>query len=132
MKDLIRQSWTKWIVLAAICASLWGAFFLATDAFIPIIDVSTLEPDRRNFGRIIHLPEDLLAVKPRSWKQLEKPGKAKDASLVYYFLVGLQKFGEGFASWVIFPGIVVGFAGFSLDAGYKWLRKRRTEKVPES
>jgi hypothetical protein len=134
-RELFRQGWTKWIVLAAICASGWGAFFLAADAFTPIIDVFMVEPERgRKFHQIFNTPEyeALRAVSSRASEQLEKPGRAKDASLVYYFLTGLQIFGEGFASWVIFPGIVVGFAGFCLDAGYKWLRKRRAAKALES
>jgi hypothetical protein len=129
-RELFSQGRTTWIVLAAICASGRGAVFLAADAFAPIIDVFMLEPDHgRKFHQIFHLPayETLRAVNARASEQLEKPGKAKDASLVYYFLAGLQEFGECFASWVVFPGVVVGFAGFSLDVSCKWLRRRRQQ-----
>jgi hypothetical protein len=39
-------------------------------------------------------------------------------------LVSLNWFVEHLPQWVLLPALVIGFAGFSLDAGYKWLREK--------
>jgi hypothetical protein len=103
IKKLVRLGWLRWYV--------WLALVVAIGLTGTILWVS-VDASR-------HVAVELSTEQRSVWDR-------------FSLLCSLDYCLDNFFECVISPTVIVLFSGFSLDAGYKWLRKLRTAKTPES
>jgi hypothetical protein len=113
IRELVRQGWRHWYVRLALLGpvSLWGLLTLlgAARAVLGAREWASLTVSVAMNGS------------PEAWKALRQ----------LEWLSKVQEFATELTV-VACLSFILGYVGFSLDAGYKWLRKRRAPKAPES
>ena len=106
-----------------VCRSAWSHWYVRIAVFVTVALWTVLH---YCFGRALRgaIPEAFLQVSltfhgsPEAWK-------------AYHWLKTLQSLQEWLNDLGVFFafGAILCYLGFSLDAGYKWLRKRRAAQT---
>jgi hypothetical protein len=119
VKELIGKRWSRWYVIlaATVMCIVWVALILC--------HMGIFEKNWETINSKVIEQLNFLEM----GQHLDAHGNEKLAEA--RSLMGLQQF---LTDWqvILGAGLLVGYFGFSLDASYKWLRKRRTAKAPES
>jgi hypothetical protein len=111
--NLIRS---RWYVRTGIYGAIGGCILLCLVSFVgelsPVhVTLTVREAARKD---LMVLERDPIIEGTQGFHKLRN-------------LVGLEYFIEHLPQYVLLPGFVVGWTGWSFDAGYKWLRKKRQQ-----
>ena len=146
VKELVRQCWAHWYVRTTAWVAITGlsvlVFLVTTQvdtssyrSFRPAgrgsksgYDYYLLNHDYEYYREHHGESQDVMRQEEKDRKRfLELRGKdqqfRQDVDLCSA-LLKVEDFCEGLPYFVSLPVVAVGFISFSLDAGYKWLRKR--------
>jgi hypothetical protein len=119
IKEMVRQSWSRWYVIlaATVMCIVWVALILC--------HMGVFEKNWETINsKVIEQLNSLEMGRHLDAHGNEKLTEARS-------LMGLQQF---LTDWqvILGAGLLVGYFGFSLDAGCRWLRKKRAAQAPES
>ena len=115
VKELVRTGWSRWYVRVGLAVSL--ITLVACPPFASREVISELK------ARVeLQLAEQNLIREKGLHLDEQTQAKLHDAD-------SMITWQENLTDWqfVLGSGLVAGYLGFSLDAGYHWLRKRRQQ-----
>jgi hypothetical protein len=110
-----------------------GAIVLFEKAFgLEDYDSRTANPNSMYTTTVSRNWEYLHTLYPKNVERVWKDPQFDNDASYLHFLMCLKLVVDNFPQYVLLPAFVMGWGGWTLDSGYKWLRKRQAAKAPES